>query len=266
MLICAAIVLAFLGSILAGLFGGGAGLIVTPSIYMLLNYSNAQATGLMQTSITTMIGSLMLAGAIGIYKHATYDHIEWSVVKKSAPWVMVGAALGCLAMSHISNRAMVLIFAIATLVLAIRSTLQLLGKNSSPNVGMSHSSYSPGLMYGGGLLLGIVSTLSGAASFAVPYYEYLGLTIKKAIGTTTVIVWLYSIVVLIFMVSSGWHVHHLPAHNMGYLNYYYLILFLLPTIPGTLLGARWARVLPTYYLKLFFTLLLYVIGISMLVF
>lgn len=266
MLICAAIVLAFLGSILAGLFGGGAGLIVTPSIYMLLNYSNPQASGLMQTSITTMVGSLILAGFIGIYKHAKYDHIEWPVVKKSVPWVMVGAALGCFAMSHISNSAMVLIFAIATLVLALRSTLQLRRKNSSPNAGESHSSYSPGSMYGGSFLLGIVSTLSGAASFAVPYYEYLGLTIKKAIGTTTVIVLLYSIVDLVFMISIGWHVHHLPAHNIGFLNYYYLILFLIPTIPGTLLGAKWARVLPTYYLKLFFTVLLYVIGISMLVF
>lgn len=117
----------------------------------------------------------------------------------------------------------------------------------------------------GSFILGVISTLSGAASFVLPYYESIGLNIKKAIGTTTVVVWLYSIFVLIFMIFLGLHEDKLPTGNIGFLNYQYLWLFTIPTIPGALLGAKLANMLPERKLRISFTGLLYVIGFSMLV-
>lgn len=119
--------------------------------------------------------------------------------------------------------------------------------------------------YVGSFILGVISTLSGAASFVLPYYESIGLNIKKAIGTTTVVVWLYSIFVLIFMIFLGLHEDKLPTGNIGFLNYQYLWLFTIPTIPGALLGAKLANMLPERKLRISFTGLLYVIGFSMLV-
>ena len=251
--ICAA----FLGSVLAGLFGGGAGLIFTPTIYLFLLYLNPHASHLMQTSITTMIASLMLSGALSIVKHHRYEHIDWQAVKWSAPVIVLGTILGCWVMQMISNTWLKSIFAVSTLALALRSTLILRVKLAKK----THSSNM--FRYGGGLGLGFISSLSGSASFMVPYYEAVGLGIKNAIGTTTVVVWLYSLFVLGFMMYLGKDATNLAIGSVGFLNYQYLWLFVLPTIPGALLGTKLAHYLPEHQLKWAFTGLLYVIGVSM---
>lgn len=256
------VVAAFLGSILAGLFGGGAGLIFTPTIYLFLSRANPGADHLMQTSITTMIASLMVSGLIAACKHHRYGHIDWAVLKWSSPLIIIGSVVGCFIVAYLPSHAMIYFFSLATLTLAFRSSRQLIAPATDrvvqPNNGWSFK-------YVGSFALGVISSLSGAASFALPYYEKIGLSIKKAIGTTTVVVWLYSIFVLIFMVFLGLHEDKLPTGNIGFLNYQYLWLLTIPTIPGALLGAKLSQVLPERKLKIAFTILLYVIGLTMLI-
>lgn len=252
---------AFIGSVLAGLFGGGAGLIFTPTIFLFLSHNNPDASHIMQTSITTMIASLMLSGVVGIFKHHKYNHIDWNALKWSAPLVVLGSILGCFTMSYMSSKTIIYVFSLATIALALRTTKKLL---NNENKDKKTIKASWGFKYLGSFILGLISTLSGSASFVVPYYEKLGLNIKQAIGTTTVVVWLYSVFVLVFMISLGFHENNLPAGNIGFLNYQYLWLFMIPTIPGTLLGAKISSILPERKLKISFVTLLYVIGISML--
>lgn len=256
------IIAAFFGSILAGLFGGGAGLIFTPTIYLFLSHTNPDASHIMQTSITTMIASLMLSGLVAIFKHHRYGHIDWAVLKWSSPLVIIGSVIGCFIMTYISSRSVIYFFSLATLALAVRSTKRLITPTTENNT-MKDCGWS--FKYLGSFILGLISTLSGAASFVLPYYEKVGLNIKKAIGTTTVVVWFYSIFVLIFMISLGLNEDKLPVGNIGFLNYEYLWLFTIPTIPGALLGAKLANILPEKKLKTSFTILLYIIGISMLI-
>ncbi|MEQ1974269.1 sulfite exporter TauE/SafE family protein [Xenorhabdus sp. SGI240] len=255
------IISAFIGSILSGLFGGGAGLIFTPTIYLFLSYTNPHSSYIMQTSITTMIASLMVSGLVAIVKHHKYNHIDWRVLKWSAPLIIMGSILGCFAMTVVSSQSVIYVFSLATLILAVRSTQQIISNKSQDNI---NRDLGWSFRYIGSVLLGLISTLSGAASFVVPYYERIGLNIKKAIGTTTVVVWLYSVFVLIFMISLGLNQNNLPPGNIGFLNYKYLWLFIIPTIPGALLGAKLANILPERRLKISFTILLYFIGLSML--
>ncbi|WP_289993619.1 sulfite exporter TauE/SafE family protein [Photorhabdus laumondii] len=255
------IISAFAGSILSGLFGGGAGLIFTPTIYLFLSYANPNSSYIMQTSITTMIASLMISGLVAIVKHHKYNHIDWNVLKWSAPLIIIGSILGCFTMTVVSSRSVIYVFSLATLILAIRSTQKLISNTQQNN---TNRDLGWSFRYIGCFLLGLISTLSGAASFVVPYYESIGLDIKKSIGTTTVVVWLYSVFVLIFMISLGLNKNNLPPGNIGFLNYNYLWLFIIPTIPGALLGAKLANALPERKLRIAFTVLLYFIGSSML--
>lgn len=249
------VIAAFLGSMLAGMFGGGAGLIFTPTIFVFLSYVNPHAHHIMQTSITTMIAALMLSGLVGIFKYHRYKYIDWIIIKWSAPCVVIGAIAGCFLMTLLSSQIVNYIFAMATLVLAVKLTFQ---------IKKSYSLINFKLKVFFSLLLGVISTVSGSASFFVPFYERIGLDIKKAIGTTTVIVWCYSAFVVIFMIFLGLKQEHLPSGNIGFLNYKYLLLFMLPTIPGVLLGAKLAHLLEEKILKKAFICLLYLIGISML--
>ena len=181
---------AFLGSIIAGLFGGGAGLIFTPAMFLFLSHYNHNADHLMQTSITTMLTSLILAGFVASVKQQKYKHIDWNVIKWSAPFVVLGSMTGCYVMTLISSKTsktLKLIFAIAILILAARYTYTLYSKNhhlkeNNRNYKLSDSVI---LKYFGSFSLGLICTVSGAASFSVPYYQKIGLNIKLAIGTTT---------------------------------------------------------------------------------
>lgn len=256
--ICAA----FLGSILAGLFGGGAGLIFTPTIYLFLTAMNPNVDHIMQTSITTMIASLIPSGIVATIKHNKYRHIDWTTFKWSTPLICLGAGLGCFLMTMISSKIMMYVFSISTLFLAIRGTKKILKPHKTLAIDQPNTP-SFVFKYIGSTCLGLICTLSGAASFAVPYYEKLGLSIKKAIGTTTISVLSYSFIVLIFMTCLGLKETNLPNGNIGFLNYQYLPLLMLPTFPGALLGAKLASVLPEKKLKVSFLILMYLIGLSM---
>ncbi len=262
---------AFFGSVLAGLLGGGAGLIMTPTIFWFLSYQNPNADYVMQTSIVTMVTALMFSGLIGIKKHHDYRHIDWQTVRYSTLWVLLGTTIGCWLMFEISSRQLNIIFAVATLIIACRYVLQLrqISLRSAVN---SHlikdktlTSYCQNRYQTiGGVALGAISTISGSVAFMLPYYEHLGLDIRKAIGTTSIVAWLYSLVILVVMVISGLNADNLPAGNIGFLNYRYLLLLTLPTIPGFMLGAKLTKMLPEKVIKISFIILLFCIAIAML--
>lgn len=262
---------AFFGSVLAGLLGGGAGVIMTPAIFWFLSYQNPNADYVMQTSIVTMAATLTLSGILGIKKHHDYQHIDWQMVRYSTLWVVLGTILGCWLMFEISSRQLNIIFAVSTLIIACRYVLQL-RTVSYRSVVKAHlikdktltGHCQSGYQTIGGVVLGVISTISGAASFVVPYYEHLGLNIKQAIGTTTVVVWLYSLVIIAVMVVSGLNADNLPTGNIGFLNYRYLLLLTLPTIPGFVLGAKLTKMLPEKVIKISFIILLFCIAVAML--
>jgi uncharacterized membrane protein YfcA len=256
------LITAFFGSLIAGLFGGGAGLIFTPAIFLFLSYDSPNADHLMQTSITTMLSSLILSGLVASFKQQKYKHIDWQVVKWSIPLISLGAIFGCYIMTLISSQSLKYIFATATLLLASKYIYNLYyTKNHINNKLLENNNFI--IKYFGSFGLGLLCVISGAASFAVPYYEKIGLNIKSAIGTTTIAVFIYSIFVAIYMIFSGLGEVNLPAGNIGYLNYKYLWLFIIPTIPGVMFGAKLSHFLPEKVLKIIFTILLMIIGISM---
>lgn len=256
------IVSAFIGSILAGLFGGGAGLIFTPTIFLFLHSIDPNANNIMQTSITTMIAALIPSGILTTIKHNKYNHIDWTVFKWSAPIICIGSSLGCFAMTRLPSQIIMYTFSFTTVILALRATYKFFSSDKT-NI-KKHPESSLAFKYIGSLILGFICTISGAASFVVPFYEKLGLNIKKAIGTTTIVVLCYSIIVLFFMILLGLKENNLPTGNIGFLNYKYLLLFMIPTFPGALLGTKLAQLLPEKKLKFLFIMLMYVIGISML--
>lgn len=252
---------AFLGSVLSGLFGGGAGLIFTPVIFFFLSSQNPHADNIMQTSITTMIASMLPSGLLACFKQHAYKQIDWEVLRWSAPPMIVGAILGCIFMVLIPSKILINFFAIATLVLAVRSGFKLYSQSSKTTPLCFNGSL---FRCAGSFLLGLISTVSGSASFVLPFYERIGLSIKLAIGTTTVAVWLYSVFVIFIMMIFGLHQQDLPVGNISYLNYRCLWLFMIPTIPGAIVGARLSHCLSERKLKIMFVLLLIAIGSSML--
>ncbi len=256
------ILAAFAGSILAGLFGGGAGLIFTPTIFLFLSYKNPHADHLMQTSITTMITAMLVSGLVSCFKQHKYKQIDWSAVRWSIVPIVIGALIGCVVMMFVSSKNLTYFFAIITLLLSVRYIFKLY--QQPKNIVLSENNTGNLFKYVGSFILGIISTVSGSASFAVPFYEYAGLGIKSAIGTTTITVWVYSVFVVITMIVSGIGQSNLPAGNIGFLNYSSLLLFMLPTIPGAMLGAKLSHFLPEKTLKIGFTILLVVIGVTML--
>lgn len=257
------LITAFSGSVLAGLFGGGAGLIFTPAIFLFLSYNNPEANYVMQTTITTMITSMLLPGLIACFKQVSYRHVDWHIIRWSLLPIVFGSFVGCILMLSISSKFLTYIFAIATLFLAIRSVLSLYRQSHDEYM----QSLKPGwfFRYIGSFSLGIISIVSGSASFVVPFYQRAGVNIKSAIGATTVTVWCYSLVAAITMILLGIKKVGLPQGNIGYLNYSYLMLFMLPTIPGIIIGANLSNFFSERTLKILFTFLLFIISVTMLV-
>ena len=81
----------FIG-IAAGLFGLGGGLLIVPVVtYSLVYFSNIAFTEAILIGIGTSLASMVLTGAIAVYAHNNNKNIDYAIIKKFAPGILLGS-------------------------------------------------------------------------------------------------------------------------------------------------------------------------------
>lgn len=256
MLIIGGIVIGFLASFISALFGGGAGLVMVPGIYWLLAHHYADTSVLMQMTFCTGSCLSIPLGIMASWKHTKYRNVDKPMLRAMLFPMMFGGIVGVITIAVVSSAGLKSYFSIAIVLIAIWLMFHKADRQTKHWPRGVEKTVAAGV--------GFISTTIGVSVFSVPLFMKFGLSIKKAIGTSTVIVFAYSSVTAIGLLALGLRMHGISAGNLGYLNMPIFLSAVIPALLGSIVGAKLVSILPPTIMKVCFIALMFIVaGIMM---
>ncbi len=171
---------AFAG-IAAGLLGVGGGLIIVPVLVVVFQMQSFDASIVMQLALGTSLATIVFTSLSSVIAHHRRGAVVWTVVKKMAPAMLLGAMFGAYVADSVSGEQLKLFFAIfeaAVAVYMIIGTPVAINAARERLKGYELFGVSAGI---GGLasVLGI-----GGGTLTVPYLCMRGIKIHQAIAVS----------------------------------------------------------------------------------
>ena len=253
-----------LGSVvgmLAGLLGIGGGLLVVPSLSLLLPWAGVSSELAMPMALATSLSSIVVTSFSSARSHHRLGNLNFSAAHTLLPGLLVGGCLGGAVADAIASAYLSKIFGGIVLLLSLQMLLSVRfsGNKSLPNAWI-------GALIGGGI--GTISSLAGigGGSLVVPYLNYHGIEMRQAIGTASVCgMFLATFAMISFIFFGIQSAAKLPSFSLGYVYVPALLGIVTTSVMTTSLGAKLASRLPTATIKRCFALFLCIVGISMLI-
>ncbi|WP_327370676.1 sulfite exporter TauE/SafE family protein [Streptomyces sp. NBC_01217] len=190
-----ALVLALIAGAIVGLalgaLGGGGSVLAVPALIYLLGFSPSAAT-------TASLIIVAATSATALYAHARDGHVAWKVGSLfSAAGIIPAYAAGAAA-----GRVPEAVLTIAFSVIAALAAVRMLRPSADKPVGRIR----PGKAAGAGAGLGAVTGFLGVGGgfLAVPaLVSVLGLTMRRAVGTSLLVITVNSLAALIARAGTG---------------------------------------------------------------
>jgi uncharacterized membrane protein YfcA len=245
---------------LAGLLGIGGGMTLVPILAAMFAAQQLAPEHSVHLALGTGMASVMFTSSASVREHHRHQAVDWDIVRRIAPGMVIGTLLSTVASGWISQRALAIAF--AAIVFA-GATQILLGRKPAAGRALPGTA---GLLATGiliGIVCGIVS--AGGAFLTVPFMLFCGVTMHIAIGTGAAIGVPIAIVGTIGFVLSGLQVGGLPAYSLGFVYLPALAALVLASVLTAPYGARAAHRLPVQTLKRVFACLLYLLATRMVV-
>lgn len=256
----ASIVLGAVSGIAAGLFGIGGGLIIVPVLVILFTQQGFATELVMIMSVATSLATIIGTSIASVLAHHRLAAVIWSKVFRLAPGIVVGAALGAVVANHMPKELLRLIFIIYLLYAA--TTMALAHK---PKPGRAAAS---GFVDGiAGLITGSLSAIIGigGGTLIVPFLVYFQMPMRNAVAVASACGLPIAISSTISYVVLGQSVIGLPAWSLGYIYlpaFFGIVLASILTAPT---GAKWANKMPAQKLKRYFSILLFLMAIKLII-
>ncbi len=244
--------------VMAGLLGIGGGLIVVPALLWLLPQAGVDSNIAMQMALATSLATIIFTSSSSSLNHLRLNNIDINVVKRLAPGVIIGGFIGSYLAELIPAQYLTKVFAIIVFLLALHMlfALKLTAARAMPSALFVTLS---------GGVIGIISSLAGigGGGLTVPYLNFYGVEMRKAIGCSSLCGTLLATAGMIGFIIHGVDAVNLPSMSLGYVYLPALCGITITSIFTTKIGAKLTTHLPTTTLKKIFAVFLVFIGSKM---
>lgn len=254
------LLLGLVAGFVAGLLGVGGGLIIVPILIWMFD-AQGVASGIQpHLALGTSLASILFTSLASVRAHHSHGAVDWSVVKRITPGIVLGTLLGAWLASFTPARPLKIFFVIFLFYAALQMAL-----NFKP--APSRMLPGPFGMLGAGGLIGAVSSWVGigGGTLSVPFQVWCNVPFHRAVGTSAAIGFPIAFAGLIGYIIGGWNHTELPPYSMGFISLPALAGIAAGSILTAPLGARTAHTLPVARLKQVFAMLLFLLAIRMLV-
>lgn len=251
--------LSFLGcftGFLAGLFGIGGGMILTPFLTMLLSLSGAfPSDQIVHIAIATSMGTILFTSLSSLRAHARMGGVLWSAFWGLIPGILIGGLAGAHIAGALSAFWIALVF---TTFVGFSATKIFISRSNSQG---TRDMPGPAGLIASGFTIGTIASIVGAGGgfIIVPFLTWCRVSIHKAVGTSAALGFPVSLAGTIGYVISGWNVPELAGYDglFGYIYWPALLAVALCSIFTAPMGAKLAHKLDSTRLKKLFGLMLY---------
>lgn len=165
---------------LAGLFGVGGGLILVPSLVLLLPAMGVPPQHLMHAALATSLACIVLTAIASTRAHAARGAVSWAAVAWLAPGLILGASAGAYLAGSMSDAMLRLGVGVYCLITA---TTLIRGKKATPAGAVPPADLWLSVA---GLPIGVLSALVGigGGSMIVPLLIHRGGAAVRAVATS----------------------------------------------------------------------------------
>lgn len=227
--LAALIVAGCVAGLLAGLFGIGGGAVLVPVFYQMLGSLEVDEAIRMHLSVGTSLAIIIPTSIRSYLGHKARGAVDMDLLKSFVFSVPFGVLLASLLVAGISSGVLRGIFAVFSLVIAIKL---LFGKKDWKIA----DDVPRGLgKHAAGTFIGFFSTFMGIGGgvFNNTFMTLFGRPIHQAIATSAGVGVLISIPGMLGFIWAGWGVVGLPPFSIGFVN----VLIVMVIIPITFLIA-----------------------------
>ena len=250
--------------VFAGFFGGllgiGGGSALVPVLALIYSAKGFPQEHVVHLALGTAIATIIFTSASSVRSHHQHKAVNWSVVLKMMPGVVVGAFGGALAAGWLDPRLLVVAFTLLIYGLATQMMLDIKPAASGTLPGGAAMSAVGGI-------IGLLSSLSatGGAALTVPFLVKRNIRVHEAIGTAAAFGWPLAMAGTLGYLLSGMGKPGLPDWSAGYVYIPALAWIAAASMATAPVGARIAHRTPARTLKRAFAVVLYLLATNMLV-
>lgn len=245
----------------AGLLGVGGGLIIVPVLTFLFARQGFAAEIIVHLAIGTSLATIIFTSLSSIRAHHfIHRAVNWAVVKRLMPGIIVGALLGAVIADLLPAAMLRKVFGIFELIIAVQLAVNLKPRPTRTLPG------NAGMFIAGNIIGSVSSVIGiGGGTMTVPFLTWCNITIQNAVATSSACGLPIAVAGTLGFIFTGWNELQLPATALGYVYLPALLAILASSIFTAPLGARLAHYLPALTLKRVFAVLLFFLGLRMLV-
>ncbi|RUP11063.1 sulfite exporter TauE/SafE family protein [Hyphomicrobium sp.] len=203
-----------LAGFLSGLLGIGGGGVIVPVLYEVFGAAGVSEDVRMHVTLGTTLAVIAPTVFRSFSAFRARGTVEIDVVRRMAPWIVLGVIAGIVVAHYASSEALRWIWVVFGTALAAKMYLgrddwRIADKLPRP----------PGLE-GAAAIIGLISTLMGigGATFTVPLLTLYGMPLLRAVGTATGIGTVIAVPGIAGYIISGWGEPNLPPLSLGYVN------------------------------------------------
>jgi uncharacterized membrane protein YfcA len=244
---------------LAGLFGIGGGLILVPALLFLFDAQHFAPQQTLHLVLGTSMATILFTSLSSLRKHHQHDAVNWSVVRRVTPGILLGTLLGALLASHVAQQTLGLVFALFVYFAAAQILLDIKPHASRQLPGTAGMTLT-------GIATGWISSLVsiGGGTIIVPFLVWCNVPIRKAIGTSAAIGFPVALGGTLGYLATGLQHAGLPPYSIGFVYLPAVGWIALASVLTAPLGAKATHNLKLGTLRKLFALLLVVLATKML--
>ena len=245
---------------IAGLLGIGGGMIIVPVVLWVLQMKGLGGIEHAQhLAVGTSFAIMVFTTFSSVMAQQRKGSVDWAVVRRMAPGMVVGVMIGSMLAKRLSNEALQVFFIVFVVLVALKTLTDAKPKPTRSLPG-------PAGLAAVGSLFGMASSWVGigGGSLSVPFMLYCNVPVRTAVGTSAGLAWPIAVAGAVGYLYSGWNVAGLPEGTLGFWYLPAVAVLSVDTMLFAPLGVKAAHKLPPEKLKLAFGLLLLVIAARML--
>lgn len=249
-----------IAGVLAGLFGLGGGVIIVPALVLLFSAHHFPAEHIMIVAVATSLATIIPTSISSILTHHKFGNILWDRVFRLTPGILFGAGVGAMTANFINANLLKWFFIAYLIYVSFRMALQVGG-----NTHLKESKNWLDYLAGNGI--GLLSALLGigGGTLTVPYLVGRQTPMKNAVAVSSTCGLPIAVSGTLVYAFLGGNELFLPEWSFGYIYLPALCGITLCSILTAPIGAKLANKLPAKELKRYFSIVIFLIAIKMIV-
>lgn len=249
-----------ISGVMAGMFGVGGGVIMVPVLIFAFTAFGLSHELLTQMAIGTSLATVVLTSLNSAWTHHKLGNVDWTVVKRLAPGIVIGVYLGAEIAGRVSGQFLQICFGIFALFVAAQ-----MGLGFKPKPSRQLPSAKP--MFAVGTVIGCLSGLFGigGGSLTVPFLSWCNIVMQRAVAISAACGIPIALFGAIFFIYVGWRRPGLPDMATGFVYWPAFLGLGIAAAPMAGVGAKLAQRLPAQRLRQCFAVFLLMVSIQFIV-